>query len=168
MSIALIFAGLLAVLMLVVMVLDIRHYIIPNTLNLSLLVLYAFGAYFLQIEWPMALLAAGLMLIVGIAFFSLGLMGGGDIKLLVALTLWTGWDMPTAHLLMLTAILGGCLALVILLARAAVRSKEDLPRVLRPKQPIPYGVAIAVAFLLLLWRGEVPGLEALTAFGALL
>ncbi len=152
---------LLTAAMLAVIVLDTTRYVIPNSLNLALLVLWGMAAFFLPLNPLMALAAAGLVLLVGLGFFALGLMGGGDIKLLVVLTLWLGWSITALHFLMLTAIVGGALVIVLLLLRAvaAMLSRgRELPRILMPKQPVPYGIAIALAFLLLLWRGSIPAL----------
>lgn len=142
--------------------LDITRYLIPNLLNLALLLLWVAGAFLLPVDVLWALAAAGLMLLVGLALFGMGLMGGGDIKLLVVLTLWTGWSAATGQFLMLTAIIGGVLVMVMLVLRAlgqAVAKGRNLPRFLMPKQPVPYGLAIAGAFMVLLWRGAVPPLS---------
>lgn len=72
------------------------------------------------------------------AFFSLGAMGGGDVKLLTALALW----MPFAamiKLLFAMSILGGVLTLIML---AIHKWKKALG-----KPEIPYGIAISLAGL---------------------
>lgn len=165
MDIPTILSLLLTVAMVMVILLDTSRYIIPNTLNGALLVMYAFAAYFLGLPWLMALGAASIVLLVGLMIFALGLMGGGDIKLLFVLTLWTGWSMTTPNFLLLTGLTGGILVIIVFSARLLLapiwvrlsRSKS-LPRILRHKQPVPYGVAIAMAFLMLLYIDQVPGL----------
>jgi len=155
--------------MLWVVVSDAWLYIIPNSLNALIVVLYALAAFALPIEgWLLALATAGLMLAVGLGFFALGLMGGGDIKLLVALSLWTGWSMATPQFIFLTAIAGGLLVFLVLFLRLIVppiwlklRPTKNLPRLLTRKQPVPYGIAIAAAFAWLLWMGQVAGLSRL-------
>jgi prepilin peptidase CpaA len=155
----------LALLMLWVIISDASRYIIPNTLNLAVLMLYAAAALLLPVAPLMALVAAVLVLVVGLGFFALGLMGGGDIKLLVVLTLWTGWTMTTPQFIFLTAIFGGLLVFVVLALRVILpplwlklRPTHNLPRLLTRKQPVPYGIAIAAAFLWLMWGGRIPGL----------
>lgn len=154
-------------LMLWVIVSDAVRYTIPNLLNGAILVLYGAALLLLPgLDPLMALVAAALMLAVGLGLFALGLMGGGDIKLLVVLTLWTGWGMATLQLLFLTAVFGGVLVLLLLALRVVVpplwlrlRPTHTLPRVLGRKQPVPYGIAIAVAFAWMLWTGSIAGLR---------
>jgi prepilin peptidase CpaA len=141
--------------------LDITRYLIPNSLNFAILMLWAAGAYFLYPALPpvlLALLTGVLILAVGLGFFALGLMGGGDIKLLAVLSLWTGWGMATLQFLFYTAFVGGVLVIAMLCLRALAPAltKRQLPRFLTKKQPVPYGLAIAGAFLLMLWQGQVP------------
>ena len=151
--------------MLWVVITDASRYIISNRLNLVVLGLYV-AAVALIPHMPVltALATAGIVLAVGLGLFTLGLMGGGDIKLLVVLSLWTGWSETTPQFIFLTAICGGVLVVVVLFARflaAAFLQKEGktLPRLLTKKQPVPYGIAIAAAFAWLLWTGQIYGLS---------
>ncbi|MEJ0010504.1 MAG: prepilin peptidase [Alphaproteobacteria bacterium] len=160
-------AWLLAVAMLLVIWLDGTRYIIPNSLNLALLALYAFDAFFLHLPFLHALVAAAPLLLVGLGLFALGLMGGGDVKLLAVLALWTGLTHVTGEFLLLTALLGGVLVIVVMtlrfFARTIYQPREGrvLPRLLTRKQPVPYGLAVAGAFLFLLVAGDVPALPRL-------
>ena len=158
----------LSVCMAWVVISDARRYIISNALNIVLIILYIAGVFLLPIhDWLPALGAALIMLIIGLGFFTLGLMGGGDIKLLVVLSLWTGWAVQTLQFVFLTAIAGGLLVVIVLLLRFLLspllfklRPTRALPRLLTPKQPVPYGIAIAAAFTWLLWTGGVLSLQA--------
>ncbi len=160
MDIATLFTLILTGFMAAVILIDASKYVIPNTLNLFLLGLYPFAAYFLGLDWPMALLAAGITLLIGMGIFALGFMGGGDIKLMVILVLWTGWHMATVNFLFLTGVCGGLLVMLLLLARFLLPTlfKKGLPRVLTAKEPVPYGIAIAAGFLVVLWTKQIPGL----------
>ena len=157
----------LSVCMAWVVISDARHYIISNALNIIIIALYIAAAILLPIpDWLPALGAALIMLLVGLGFFTLGLMGGGDIKLLVVLTLWTGWSVQTFQFVLLTAFAGGFLVVIVLLLRFFVspllfklRPTRALPRLLTPKQPVPYGIAIAAAFTLLLWTDGFENLK---------
>lgn len=153
--------------MLWVVISDASYYIISNLLNSVLLVIYIAALLLLPLTpWLPAIGAAALLLAVGLGLFTLGLMGGGDIKLLVVLSLWTGWSATTPQFIFLTAIFGGLLVVVVLLMRVMlppvwlkVRPKHNLPRLLTRKQPVPYGIAIAAAFAWLLWTDNIKGLS---------
>jgi prepilin peptidase CpaA len=156
----------LSLLMLAVIVQDAVSYTISNHLNLALLVLYGLAAAFLPVHALMALAAAAIVLAVGMGIFALGVMGGGDIKLLAVLTLWVGWGMPCMQFLFLTALMGGVLAIVLLTLRfvftpvlTRASPTRSVPRILTRGQPMPYGIAIAIAFLQVLWTNGVPGLH---------
>lgn len=147
--------------MLAVMVSDASRYLIPNWLVGSLLVLYPVAVYMspYEVDWKMALVAMAIMFAFGYVIFALRFMGAGDIKLLVVCALWVGLQ----HLLefvFTVALFGGLLSLLLWGARKAlpllpvVREKK-LPRVLCNGQPVPYGLAIATAFLLLLRDGHL-------------
>jgi prepilin peptidase CpaA len=94
--------------------------------------------------WPdmaMQLGVAAVVLALFGAAFAIGQMGGGDVKLIAALALWLP-VMPLVWMLILMSVLGGALTLVMLVERR-----------LRPREAaleIPYGVAIAMAALLVL------------------
>lgn len=165
MDLATIFILILTFAMAMVILLDTSRYIIPNTLNGALLVTYVFAAYLLGLPWLAALGAAAIVLFIGMMIFALGLMGGGDIKLLTVLTLWTGWSVATPYFLLFTGLTGGILVIVVFTARfllaplwVRLSRSKTLPRILRRKQPVPYGIAIALAFLLMLYIDQVPGL----------
>jgi prepilin peptidase CpaA len=85
----------------------------------------------------------------GALLFFAGWMGGGDVKLLAASSLWIGWA-GTPRFLVLVALFGGGLALVALLARLALRNGRAprLRRAIDSEEGLPYGVAIATAGLL--------------------
>jgi Flp pilus assembly protein protease CpaA len=53
------------------------------------------------------------------------------------------------------AMLGGFFALLLLLFRALLRRRTPALRLLMPGAPIPYGIPIALAFLLMLWEGRI-------------
>lgn len=157
---------LLSALMALVIVLDAWKYIIPNWLVGLVVLLWPVMLYMSgwATDWKMGLAAGAGMFAVGFALFSLKLMGGGDVKLLAALSLWTGVA-ALADFLLFTALLGGALTVLLLAVRPlmarvspAKAMAGTLPRLLTKGAPVPYGLAIAVAFLVLLWSGKVAGL----------
>jgi prepilin peptidase CpaA len=98
-------------------------------------------------------------LLVGMLLFSRGWLGGGDVKLLAAIALW--FDMSGGlALIVYVAMGGGLLALLFLIARRLIPAPRDgrvRPPALRPRGPIPYGIAIATGTILCLaWHGPNP------------
>lgn len=125
--------------------------------RLVLLLVAVFCVVALAVELPLQqfalhVLCAMLVLVVGFTFFALGWMGGGDAKLAAATTLWLGFGLALPYLVY-TALLGGALTLLIL----ALRRLPLMPLIARfrwierlhdRKSGIPYGVAMALAGLL--------------------
>ena len=156
--------GLVALLcVLAAAVCDLRRFEIPDGLSIAIVVLFIGYAFVTppSVSWLSALSALALTFAIGVLLFWLGWMGGGDAKLLPAIALWTGLGgLPV--LLMGTAIAGGVLAVVLLALRAlpvaAGSTPESRPRVLRPGEPLPYGVAIAAGTLLWAWQQFGSGL----------
>ena len=152
---------ILAVLVLIAAAGDIARFEIPNWLCLSIAFLFPVAALLTpgSAHWLSHLAALFLILVVGLAVFNFGVMGGGDIKLLTAIAAWTGLsDLVT--LMIATAIAGGIVSAVLLTARYAVQklqpnAGDDTPhkepiRVLQKDAPMPYGVAIALGTLFLI------------------
>jgi len=134
---------------------DIRSRTIANWLNLSIAAVapvfwWASGLSL----WPDVAIQLGVAVAAFAVFagmFALGMMGGGDVKLLTALALWIE---PNAflQLLLVMAVAGGVLTVVMAVAHVMRRKKEKLA--------IPYGVAIAIgAFWILVPRlSEFPAI----------
>lgn len=95
--------------------------------------------------------AGAVVLAVTFAFFMRGWIGGGDAKLASATALWLGW----AHLLdylLYASILGGVLTLALIEFRkfsmpAPLVGKTWLERLHKPGGGVPYGIALAIAAL---------------------
>lgn len=161
-----IFAYALSACMAWVVITDASRYIISNAINGILLAIFIAGCVVLHLAPLPAIGAAAVVLAVGLGLFALGLMGGGDIKLLVVLSLWTGWHEATIQFIFMTAIAGGVLVFIVLILRAVLAPiwlkaapNKNLPRLLVKKQPIPYGIAIAGAFAWMLWTNMIPGIS---------
>ena len=147
--------------MLAVMYYDATRFIIPNWLVGSLLLLYPVTFFIspVVVDWKMDLLGMLGVFALGYIIFAFRVMGGGDVKLIIVLSLWVGLqnlDMFGFNF----AVLGGVLSIAILVIRKiipfVISNKEKLPRIFRDKEPVPYGLAIAVAFLMMLYSGDVP------------
>ncbi|MGH6892435.1 MAG: A24 family peptidase, partial [Dongiaceae bacterium] len=133
---------------------DIMRYRIPNYLVYAIVVTFAVATAF-DFAWAAlgwSLLAAVGMLVLGAGLFALGLFGGGDVKLISAMALWTGFaDLPRFLLIMSAA--GGLLGVVWMVRRLRQRGKAASdgaaadgpaaapPSDARPRVPnrLPYG-----------------------------
>ena len=135
---------------------DLLHYQIPNWIPISILVIFFPISY--GIGWPLSdignsFLCFLAMLVFGFILFALRLFGGGDAKLIAASSIWIGWELLPSFV-MLIALIGGALALVILLFRRLC-SAGNIPqirwvvRLHDNKSGIPYALAIAGATLIL-------------------
>ncbi|MFZ3233981.1 MAG: A24 family peptidase [Stellaceae bacterium] len=151
-------AGFVA-LMIAAVVIDFRRLVIPNGLVAGLCILWLLHVGSARGVSPVASLetvaAAAAALAAGAVLFSRGLIGGGDVKLFAAASLWTG-AAALPQLLLLTALLGGALALLFLsplglwltAAQRIEASRAGAGSMLAGHAPIPYGVAIAAAALI--------------------
>jgi prepilin peptidase CpaA len=156
------FAGLLTLLILAALT-DLRERRIPNWLTASAAALYP--VYLMlspgSIAWLGALGLSLLVGVVGLALFARELVGGGDVKLIAALSLWAGLEHFTMFALV-TSLTGGLLSLAMLwfqrwsplihahvagfgLANASARpDSAALAAGERPASAtLPYGIAIA-------------------------
>ncbi len=135
----------LAAMLVVAAAVDIRTFTISNRLNLTVALLAP--AYWLSIAlspWPgfaIQLAAGGAVFALMAGAFYAGMMGGGDVKLAAAVSLWFSPD-SIVKFLVLTSLAGGVLTLV-LLAWHRIKRRKGRPE-------IPYGVAIAFGGLAIL------------------
>ena len=128
---------------------DFRRFRIPNRDSGLLVVVFAVAAaasgasppdFLMHLAAAVALLAAGALL------FGLGVWGGGDAKLLAAVGAWTGFS-GLPRLLLVMALVGGALALAVIILRRLPPVKGDRPRLFGQRFAttghVPYGIAIA-------------------------
>lgn len=129
---------------------DMKTLRISNGDNAALFILYPIYLSFTPAS-PDVVTAIGiavLVLVIGFLLFSKGLLGGGDVKMLTAVSLWAGPELM-GPFLMITAGAGGVLAVVMVsrfhleaavLAHrcGAVRLSEAMT-----SHAMPYGAAIA-------------------------
>ena len=136
---------------------DFRRLVIPNLLPITLFALWPiYFAAAPSLYGGLAAIGCALAVFLGGAvLFARGYLGGGDVKLLSAATLWAG-PAGTPELLMLTGVLGGALALFLLMPlgghlASAARGMLGQPPIDTGRglaMPVPYGVAIAGAALI--------------------
>jgi Flp pilus assembly protein protease CpaA len=164
------FGGLLTLLVLAALT-DLRERRIPNWLTASTAALYPVYLMLSPVPtaWPGALGLALLIGVIGVALFARQLIGGGDVKLIAAISLWAGLE-HFAVFALVTTLTGGALALAALwlqrwnpliqahLAGFGVASAGHHDGAARAEEPsasergsakpvpatLPYGIAIAV------------------------
>jgi prepilin peptidase CpaA len=106
------------------------------------------------VDWVSHLEAGAAVLFAAFALFACRIVGGGDAKLLAATALWVGLG-KLAPFLMLTALAGGGFALALMFVRSPIGQASlltifrRLPSLARPEGPIPYGIPIAIAGIML-------------------
>ena len=137
--------AVLALLLLIAAVIDVRTFTISNRLNLAVALLAPLYWWAAQLPlWPdigmQVAVAAGVFAFLAVAFYA-GMMGGGDVKLAAALALWFS-PMSTFKFLIFMSIAGGVLTLVVV-GLHRLRKRPGKPE-------IPYGVAIAFGGLAIL------------------
>jgi prepilin peptidase CpaA len=108
--------------------------------------------------------AAAAVLLVAFLCFTRGWIGGGDAKLAATTVLWLGVG-HLADYLIYASLLGGALTLLLIQYRALPMPKillgrEWAERLHRPDCGVPYGIALAVAALVV-----YPQTEWMTALG---
>lgn len=166
--------GVFSVLLVIACVTDVRWRRIPNELVVTL-ALTGFAYSVWQDAWLAGIgrSLAGLSLgfAIWIAFFVIGAIGAGDVKLFAAAGAWLG---PAAiwRAALVSGALGGALALAMLLRER--RTRQGLEKVMvsvstrslaglapDPDAPrsrqLPYGVALACGALIVAW---IPGILA--------
>lgn len=123
---------------LVLALIDLRHFLIPNCLVISLLL----AGIVYQIFWgELSLLQLFLGMVVGfvvplvIALFSGGGMGGGDIKLCAAMGLWLGYP-AIIYAMFIGALLGSIIGILLMVFKIKTR-----------KDPIPFGPFLMLGLL---------------------
>ncbi|SOC17646.1 A24 family peptidase [Stappia indica] len=129
---------------------------IPNRVSLMMIAGFAMLAPAIgmaPLEIGFHLIAAGIALSFGLAFFAFGWMGGGDAKLMTVVALWLGLTPALGEFLLLTSVYGAVLTLAILgfrkdvLLPIAAYRVEWIARLHDNKTGIPYGITIAIAAL---------------------
>lgn len=133
---------------------DIATLRISNLFPITLIALFAAWLYANGIPasiWQNGLVFLAIF-VVGTAMFALRWLGGGDVKLLAAGALWFDFR-GGIGMFVYMCLCGGLLGLILIFARrvipAAIRDGLGWPG-LKPRGPIPYGIAISTGIALAL------------------
>lgn len=142
-------------LMILAAVMDVFTMTIPNRIALGLAAGFAFLAPFSVFGWETIALHAAVgaaVLVIGVGLFAAGWVGGGDVKIFAATSLWMGPE-HLYQFALATAICGGVLTLFMLGLRsfplpAGLVGQKWLARLHEAGGGVPYGVAISAGALI--------------------
>ncbi|WP_026616685.1 A24 family peptidase [Ensifer aridi] len=130
---------------------DLLTMTIPNRVSAILICAFVVVAPLIGLDagqMALHLAAAALVFAACFCLFALGVMGGGDAKLLTASAIWFGFNASLATFVLYISAFGGLLTLAVLLLRgqenAIIASGIPVPRLLLTAKKIPYGIAIAL------------------------
>ncbi len=147
--------GAVGALLLVACWTDISSLRIPNWISAGIVGLFSLFA----IGLPLAdilyhVLASLVVLVGGLGLFAWGKLGGGDVKLLAATSLWVGWGPTLFDWLLVIAVLGAAISLIVIALRSrlvagVIHGKGYHLAVLDRSAGAPYAVAIAGGFFLI-------------------
>jgi prepilin peptidase CpaA len=147
-------AWMLVPLFLAVILYDLRLMRIPNWLVL-LFAIVALAVVPFSVSWEETLLRAGIalaVLLIGLVLFALGLMGGGDIKLLAVLMLLVPPPaLPVFGLMLSAGIVVGIVALGIV--RQIAKGRAGGWRAVWDRKRFPLGLGIGLAGLAFIFTG---------------
>ena len=144
----------LAIILVVAAVIDVRTFTISNRLNATVAALAPVYWWSIGLPlWPDAAIqvgiAAAVFAVLAITFY-IGMMGGGDVKLAAALALWFS-PASTIKFLVIMSLAGGLLTVIVLIAhRIRPGQIKNSDGETGGKPEIPYGVAIAIGALWIL------------------
>ncbi|MDX2233916.1 MAG: prepilin peptidase [Hyphomonadaceae bacterium] len=132
---------------------DIATMTIPNWVSIAAVVLFPLAATLAGLTPAQIGLHLGVgvvMFFIGFLLFNIGILGGGDVKVIAAVSVWTGLGALSSFAFAMT-LAGGGLALLIIIARRAAKPSDAAPafvnRLLKPQNGIPYAVAIAIGVI---------------------
>jgi prepilin peptidase CpaA len=132
---------------------DMTRLIIPNWVSIALVAIYPVVALLLgatPLDAGMHLLFGLGVLAIGFVLFQFNIVGGGDAKLIAAVSVWTSMT-AVIPFIMWTTLAGGVLALTLLAARQVMPVGEYpgfVDHLLKKRVGIPYGVAIMIGALM--------------------
>ena len=141
---------------------DVARYTIPNRLQLVLITAFALfvlieGVSMTQLG--LHLLAGFIGLVIGFTLFAFGYVGGGDAKLFASVALWLGLGNLLEYSLT-ASIFGGMLTLSLMMLREfplprIALNQAWIVRLHDSRSGIPYGVALAMAAIVLLPHADI-------------
>jgi prepilin peptidase CpaA len=162
MAVSILIVAILPAILIAAAFFDLTTFTIPNMLPAAMFALFAAFLVVATLNghalswgqtWP-HLLAGAVALSAGMGLFAAGWVGGGDAKLFAMACLWLGWDSMFEYTLV-ASLLGGMLTVALLVLRrfplpSLLAAQPWLVRLADRNSGVPYGVALAIAALLVL------------------
>ncbi|WP_053005777.1 A24 family peptidase [Kiloniella spongiae] len=139
------------------MLMDLIQMRIPNVLSLAVILLFPVAYLGSNMPTPFFdhLISFGVVLITGMLLFTFRILGGGDVKFMASLALWTGLDLLPAFVLIMSLVGGLQVVFILVLRKVApqiefllARFNIILPEWLQRNGGVPYGVSIGGAVLI--------------------
>jgi len=134
---------------------------IPNWISLLVIAGFFITMPFVWQGWSNFgehLAVGGVMLMIGFVMFATNGLGGGDAKLMAAISLWWTWTDLTMFVIY-TLLAGGALALFILVGRyfvpARIITSSWMHTIVKDNSKMPYGLALAAGALGTLPQSEI-------------
>ena len=129
---------------------------IANRVSLLLVAVFAVVAPLAGMSWAdygWHFAAAVFVLCITFSLFALGVMGGGDAKMLAATALWMGFSFELLQYVVYASLIGGVLTLLIMMYRGSPLSTFTgnnifLRNFANTDAGIPYGVALGISGLI--------------------
>ncbi|MFD2207124.1 A24 family peptidase [Kiloniella antarctica] len=145
----------------IAMLSDLIQMRIPNVIPVAIILLF-----------PVAYLGGGaatplldhigamlVVLVAGVALFAFKILGGGDVKFLSSLALWTGFGLLPPFVVILSLVGGGQVIIILLLRKFShqleyllAKFNIQLPEWLQRDGGVPYGLSIGIAMLIVFER----------------
>lgn len=154
-TVQLVFATIFVFLVVYAIVCDVTTFRIPNMISIALVVLFLPYIAFVGVpEIWMNIAIAAVVFVALFVSFAFGWLGAGDVKFVSAITLWAG-PQQGPEFLMAFGLLGGALALFLLILRSAQNTYPilaTLPVLSKVcgwarNKILPYGLPIGLAAL---------------------
>jgi prepilin peptidase CpaA len=143
-----------AVALIAAAVADLRFYQIPNRHAVAVALAFLLFALGADLDETLSALAVGAAVFaLGIVLFARSWLGGGDVKLLAAVALWTPPPL-LAGFALATSLAGAGLSIVMLtpLRRCLPPPPASLAHERGLRQPVPFAIAIATGGLFVLLK----------------
>ncbi|MCC6476487.1 prepilin peptidase [bacterium] len=142
--------GLLFIGLLALVIIDLRHWLLPFAITIPLFFVGLAGSVFFDLlPWQAALIGAGVgfgvflvMMFGGKLIFGREAMGGGDVVFGAMAGVFLGWQL-TLLMIFIASLLGTFMALIMLILRKGVNGRS-----------VPFGPFLAVALVVCIFAGQ--------------